>query len=464
MVTMRAKPSGTAGAFTVAQERAPGGASLAAALGAVGRRSGMSMDGRLAYLVSRFPLLSETFILREMLQMEARGWPLELFALQHEHPAVRHPQAERLERSANFHELVSGRTVRANARQLVCDPVRYGRLLARTVLGNLGSADFLAKGLAIFPGVVELAARMRRRGVRHIHAHYGTHPALAAMLSAELIGAGYSFTVHAHDLFVDTTMLAEKVHRARFVATISEFNRRRLIELAGPVAAEKVVVVRCGVDPRRYAFSPRTPHDGPWRILAVASLQEYKGLEYLVRACARLRDEGTDLPFFCEIAGGGPLHDSLQHLIARLGVGDRVRLLGPQDENGVRALMERADTLVMPSVVARDGQMEGIPVVLMEAMALGLPVVASHLSGIPELVRHQETGLLVQPGDPEAIKDAILACWRGPDAAAGRASAARLLVEQEYDLERNVAQLAAQFERAVDAPASPVREPAVPVA
>jgi glycosyltransferase involved in cell wall biosynthesis len=405
------------------------------------------MNGRLAYLVSRFPLVSETFILREMLQLEAGGWPLDLFALHHEHPQVRHPHAERFELTAQYLEPTSTRTVRANVRQVVRAPGRYGRLLARTVAGNVGSPDFLAKGVAIFPGVVELAERMRRRGVRHIHAHFGTHPALAAMLAADLIGAGYSFTVHAHDLFVDTTMLAEKVRRARFVATISEFNRRRLIQLAGPSVAHKVAVIRCGVDPLRYAYIPRTPHDGPQRILAVASLQEYKGLEYLVRACRRLRDAAPDHAFQCEIVGGGPLSDSLARLIARLGIDDQVRLLGPRDENAVRTLMQRADTLVMPSVVARDGQMEGIPVVLMEAMALGLPVVASDLSGIPELVRHQETGLLVPPGDPEAIKDGILACWREPNEAATRARAGRVLVEREYDLGQNAARLAGQFER-----------------
>jgi colanic acid/amylovoran biosynthesis glycosyltransferase len=421
------------------------------------------MNGRLAYVVSRFPLVSETFILREMLQVEARGWPLDLFALHHEQPLIRHPHAARYERSAQYLEPISARMIRANARQVARRPGRYGRLLARTIAGNLGSIDFLAKGAAIFPGVVELADRMRRRGVRHIHAHFGTHPALASMLAAELIGVGYSFTVHAHDLFVDTTMLPEKVRRARFVATISEFNRRRLIELAGPSAAEKIAVIRCGVDPHRYAFSPRTPHDGPHRILAVASLQEYKGLEYLIRACALLRDDLPRQVFHCEIAGGGYLHDSLQQMIAGLGLGDRVRLLGPQDENAVRMLMQRADTLVLPSVVARDGQMEGIPVVLMEAMALGLPVVASDLSGIPELVRHQDTGLLVPPADSEAIKSAILACQRAPHGAAARAHAGRMLVEREYDLRENVAQLAAQFERVLGIVPTPARELATPV-
>jgi glycosyltransferase involved in cell wall biosynthesis len=345
---------------------------------------------------------------------------------------------------------LSGSTLRANTHALARDPRGYTRTIA-TALRNWPSPDFLLKGLAITPGVVAWAEEMRRSGVGHIHAHYGTHPALAAMLAARLVGIGYSFTVHAHDLFVNTTMLAEKIRLARFVVTISEYNRRRIGALAGADAAAKVVVVRCGVDPAMFAAQDRQlPADGPARILAVASLQEYKGLDRLITACSLLRDR--DVAFVCEVVGEGPLRASLERLIARLGLREQVRLLGPRDQHDVQARMARASVYVQPSVIARDGQMEGIPVALMEAMASGVPVVASALSGIPELVRHGETGLLVPPGQPTALCDAILACVSSPDGAVARARRARALIESAYDLRQNAKQLAALFDRALRHP------------
>jgi glycosyltransferase involved in cell wall biosynthesis len=415
------------------------------------------MTARLAYVLSRFPLLSETFILREVLALRALGWQPRLFGITHQHSRVRHPEAAPIESSVRFLSPLSGATLRANGRVLARDPRGYARTIT-TVLGNWPSPDFLLKGLAITPGVVAWADEMRRSGVGHVHAHYGTHPALAALLAADLAGIGYSFTVHAHDLFVDTTMLAEKVRRARFVVTISEYNRSRIAALVGPDAAASVVVVRCGVDPAQFtARDHQPPADGPVRILAVASLQEYKGLDRLIAACALLRDR--DIAFVCEVVGEGPLRASLERLIADLGLRERVHLLGPRDQHEVRARMARANVFVQPSVIARDGQMEGIPVALMEAMASGVPVVASALSGIPELVRHGETGLLVPPGQPAALRDALLACLTDSDGTAVRARRARTLIESEYDLRQNVKQLAALFERALGSSAPRVGDP-----
>ena len=408
------------------------------------------MTGRLAYVISRFPLLSETFILREVLALSELGWRPQLFAITHQRSRVRHPEAAAIEPAVSYLSPLSGSTLRANACALAQSPRGYARTIA-TALGNWPSAGFLLKGLAITPGAVAWAEQMQRSGVGHIHAHYGTHPTLAAMLAARLAGIGYSFTVHAHDLFVDTTMLAEKVRQARFVVTISEYNRRRICALVGPDAAAKVAVVRCGVDPAMFAAREwRTPADGPARILAVASLQEYKGLDRLIAACGLLRDR--EIAFVCEIVGEGRLRAPLERLIARLGLREQVRLLGPRDQHEVQARMARANVYVQPSVVARDGQMEGIPVALMEAMASGVPVVASALSGIPELVRHGETGLLVAPGQPPALRDAILACLTAPDSAASRARRARALIESVYDLRQNVRQLAGLFDQALEHP------------
>jgi glycosyltransferase involved in cell wall biosynthesis len=415
------------------------------------------MDG-FAYVISRFPLLSETFILREILELKRQGWCFDTHAMQSVGGRVRHPEAALLAPSVRILRPFSPELMRANIRLMQADPSQYARLLSTVVHGNCRSADFLAKGLVVLPWAVQIAERMRARGVRHIHAHYGTHPALIAMMTAQLLGISFSFTVHAHDLFANTTMLAEKVRAARFVVTISEFNRQALCRLAGPSLTDRIEVIRCGLDLEAYPFRREAPAFSERRILAVGSLQGYKGHDRLIRACALLRQESPLRPFRCSIVGEGPLRATLQQLINSLGLAGHVRLLGGQEQQTVRRLMEQADTLVLPSVVAPDGQMEGLPVTLMEAMAIGTPVIASALSGIPELVRDGETGVLVPPDAPSAIRDALLRCWDQPAETAERARRARTLVVAQHDLGKNVTALADLFSQALSGTAAPATQ------
>lgn len=407
------------------------------------------MKAPLGYIFSRFPLLSETFLLRQVMELERAGWPIELYSLQHERGRVRHRDAALRERTVQFLEFASRRTIGANARLFWRSPQLYTHLLGRVIKGNLSSVDFLTKGIALFPGVVGLAEHLRRRGVRHIHGVYGTHPALAGMLASELLDVDYSFTVRGHDLHVDTTMLAEKVRRARFVIAVCEYNRQRLREIAGPIVDEKTEVIRSGLDLSTYRFRPPAEHVGVQRILAIGSLQEYKGHAYLIQACALLRAAHPARRFVCDIVGEGHLRPRLDRLIAELQLGNDVRVLGPMDQVEVRHRLESADLLVLPSIVARNRQVEGLPNALIEAMAVGTPVVATDVAGVPELVVHGSTGLLVPQKDPLALRDAVLECWRTPQDAARRAERGRELVERNHDLTKNVARLSELFEQAL---------------
>jgi colanic acid/amylovoran biosynthesis glycosyltransferase len=402
------------------------------------------MTGTLAYVVSGFPLTTETFILREVVELTRLGWPIEVFSIRHPREPVVHAEARRLEPRVHYPDW--GSVLAGNRGLLVRRPQIWARLLAATIGGTACSPAFLARSLIVFPIAVGWARQMRRLGVRHIHAHFGTYPALAALVAAQTQGIGFSFTVHAHDLFADNLMLAEKVRRARFVVTISEFNRERLCALAGSAAANRVHVVRCGVHVGTYRFTPRRAGSGQRCLLSVAALREYKGLDYLIRACALLRAAAPQEPFVCRIVGDGPERGALERLIRELRLVDCVQLVGAREQHVVTNLLAEADTFVLPSVVARNGYMDGIPVALMEAMASGVPVIASRLSGIPELVRDRVTGLLVPPRDPEAIRDAILCCWRQPEAALQRAVRARALIEREYNLETNTRALARAYE------------------
>ena len=365
----------------------------------------------IAVLLSRFPLVSETFILREVEELERQGQPVRLVPLLREHPTVMHREAQAWIPRALFTPMVSPAILAANARAFARRPLQYVLLFGRLLFGSLRSVNVLARTVALFPKCVYLAERLEREGIRHVHAHYATHPATAAFIISSLAPISFSFTVHAHDLFVAwrRALLATKVRRARFIRVISEFNACFLRALY-PESATKTRVIHVGIAPDWYRpgrSSSSPQRRATARLLCVAALQPYKGVPVLIAACARLKEAG--FRFHCDIVGEGWLRESLEDSIARAGLGKCVRLCGALRQDEVAALLQQATLVVLPSVVAHDGQMEGIPVALMEAMAAERPVIASAISGIPELIDDAANGLLVEPGNADAFAEAITA-------------------------------------------------------
>ena len=322
-------------------------------------------------------------------------------------------------------------------------PARVLSSLSAIVRGYWRRPALAARALVTFVVACGHARSLAGANVTHIHAHYATYPALAAWLCWRLTALPYSFTAHAHDLFVDQSMLARKVRDAGFVVAISEFNRRFLaVHGAGPGGTE-VHVVHCGIDPDAYSFRPRSaPPEGPVDALCVASLQEYKGHEVLLTALAT----GVGLErLYLDLVGDGDLRPDLERLAARLGVASRVRFAGGLIEIEVRSRLDNADLFVLPSTVAGDGQMEGLPVALMEALACGIPTVATRLSGVPELIADGETGLLAEPGEPGSLADALNATLSDPVAARRRAERGRAKVVAEFDIRDSGVRMAALF-------------------
>ncbi|MEO6487224.1 MAG: glycosyltransferase, partial [Thermoanaerobaculia bacterium] len=205
----------------------------------------------IAVMVSRFPLVTETFILRELVELERQGQPVLLVPMLKETPRIVHDEARPWVERAFYTPWLSAAIAAANMRSLRRRPLRYLGLLARLLGGSLGSPDVLARTLSIFPKSVYLAEELRAHGVQHIHAHFATHPATMAMIVSELTGIGFSITAHAHDIFVDRTLLGMKLRRATFVRAISKFNRDFLVDL-NPQAASKIEVIHVGIDPRNY--------------------------------------------------------------------------------------------------------------------------------------------------------------------------------------------------------------------
>jgi glycosyltransferase involved in cell wall biosynthesis len=399
---------------------------------------------RIAYVVSRFPDPSETFVLRELNAVAARaGIEVELFVLFPPKDPFVHPEAQRWVGRA--HRATPAAAAAGISYWLIRRPLRTTRALAAVFAGHWRRPGRLGRALIAFAVGAAHARTMRRLNVEHVHAHFATYPALAAWLAGRLIGVPYSFTAHAHDIFVDQLHLTTLVREAQDIVVISEFNR----EFLRPYGADRATpaqLVRCGVIPASYAFRPRAlPREGPVRAICVATLNELKGHAVLLRALAAGGRELERIEL--DLVGSGPLESELRALVKRLGLEQRVRFHGTRSEDEVARMLDAADLFVLPSVIARDGRMDGIPVALMEAMAAGLPVLASRLSGIPELVRDGETGLLTRPGDAADLARALLELLGDPDGAAARARAARRLIEEEFDIERSADQMLELFAR-----------------
>jgi colanic acid/amylovoran biosynthesis glycosyltransferase len=397
---------------------------------------------KIAYVVSRFPHVSETFIVRELTAVDRQpGVDLSLFSLFSPVAPIVHPAAipwlprvRRAGPAASFGALVWW-LGRRPGRLLAC--------LAGVVRGYSRRPSILLRALATLPIAAAHARTMRRLGVEHVHAHYATYPALAAWTCRRLADIPYSFTAHAHDLFIQQCHLRDKVREAAFVVPVSEFNRAFLARY-GAGSNTPAHVIHCGIELEAYRYRPRVPaSQGPVNALCVASLQEYKGHRVLLEALAGAEPPVDRLTL--DVVGDGELRPSLERLVDRLELDGRVRFHGSLPEDEVSALLGRADLFVLASTIARNGQMDGIPVALMEALACGVPVVATRLSGIPELIRDGETGLLAEPGDPASLRNALEQLITDPSGARRRVEAGRRLVENEFYSKRSAEQLTRLF-------------------
>jgi len=403
---------------------------------------------RIAYVVSRFPKLSETFILREMDALEELGWRIDVYPFIHQTEAVRHPEVARWVLRLDRQD-TAGAIARANLAWLAEAPWTLLALYGLTARELWRGPRELGRGLLAVARAALWARRARARGVTHVHAHFALHPAVAALAVARLAGITFSFTGHAHDIYRTQAMLGEKVRRAAFAVVISRLLRDRYIApLVAPADLARVRVVRCGVDTAAYGRGDRshadaaaTVGDGPEhrdvvRVLSVARLVPFKGLTHLVEACQLLVARGYDLR--CEIIGDGSLRADLEGQITAAGLNGRVVLRGACSQDEVRHALDGATLFVLPSIDAGHGDMEGVPVSLMEAMATGVPVVATRTGAVPELVEDGVTGLLVPPGDTEALAAAI-ARLAGDDMLAERLGVeGRARARRDFDLRRNV--------------------------
>jgi len=399
---------------------------------------------RIAYTMSRFPKVSETFVADEIAAVEQRGLDVEILPLVHHHDPVTHPTAARLEARARYVSPWSPAALGALAWWLVRHPATTLRTIGTVLAGTARSPRFLVRTVALLPQAAWFARHCQDAGVTHVHAHFATHATTNAWLIQRLTGIPYSFTAHAHDIYVDTTFLGRKICDSAVAVVISEYGRDRMVACA-PDCASRIQVLHLGVDlteatARRERRSTRTVEpDRAAQVLCVARLDATKGHATLLAAVDQLTRDGRDVEV--TLIGEGDRRSSIQEQITELGLGDRVRLLGARTHEQVFDAMEAADVVVSASVESADGDAEGIPVTLMEAMAIGVPVVATRTAGVPELVTDGESGVLVDQHDAAGLAAAIAGLLDDPDRARRLADGATRRVAESFDRDRVVDEL-----------------------
>jgi len=393
---------------------------------------------RVLYFTSLFPCWSETFIVREIDELMRLGVDVRIVSLKHPVEKMIQSDAQAL-LDRVIYPATGWRAALRTAGECLRHPLRELAALGAIVRGLAGHPVALGKTLVVWWRTLALLPALRALDPEHLHAHWATYPSTSAMLASRRLGKPYSFTAHAHDIFLEDHLLAAKMRTAAFGVTISEFNRRYLAGKISPAALQCMGIVHCGVRPANFAFSP----DGrqPGLIVAVGRLDEIKGFRHLVDACQLLAERAVS--FDCVVIGEGPLRAELEARIQGAGLAGRVTLLGALKQEDVRAHLSRAAMFVLPSVVTARGDRDGIPVALMEAMAVGLPVVSTRVSGIPELVQHGVSGLLAEPGDPRALAQCIEQLLADPAAAREMATVARRTVERDFDVKVEAGKLLA---------------------
>jgi glycosyltransferase involved in cell wall biosynthesis len=399
----------------------------------------------LAYVTTGYPYVSHTFIQNEVLALRRLGVTIDTFAVRREPveecrtPADREAwettYALRPPRGADY--------VRAHGAALVASPRRYLAVLGATLRRGRSSPAALARHLSYFVQGVVLWHQCRLREVQHLHAHFANVASDLAMVASSL-GDGelsWSFTMHGPTEFYDVRhfQLGEKARAAQFVVCISEFARSQLMGLVAPEHWDKLEVVHCGVNTARFVPSPRAPVPEYLRVTCVGRLVPEKAQRLLIEAAAEVCARGIDVRL--SLAGDGPERQPLERLARDLGVGSRVEFLGAVAHTEIDRLLEQTDVFCLPSFA------EGVPIVLMEAMAMGIPVVASNVMGIPELIEDGVSGRLVSPGSREGLVDVLTGLARDPAQRQALGSEARDRVRSEFDLETNARRLETTYRK-----------------
>jgi glycosyltransferase involved in cell wall biosynthesis len=397
---------------------------------------------RVLYVTSRFPSITATFIANEMAAVTETGADVHIAPLWKPLPGHDgHPVEIPLLPKAVPFDLRNPRTWLAMAKAVVRRPSVL-KLLAELVPGHAKSPWLFGKLLGSIPRGLFFGSWAADNDMDRLHAHFLTTPTTVAMIAGHVAGIPYSATAHAFDITstdprIMNGSVSLKCRRADSIVTISEYNRRDILSRWPELADIRLEVIYNGIDTSTFTPDRATPAlsgalsgDGTVKILTVSSLIEKKGHEFMIRAVAGLRADGVDVRL--DIYGEGPRQQLLADLIDELGVGDCVALRGPANQAEVVKLCQEADIFGLACCVVASDDADGLPTVLIEALAAGLPTVSTQVTGVPEIIIDGQTGRCVPPRDVEALQDAIRSMIANPDEARAMGAAGRQLVTERF--------------------------------
>jgi len=403
---------------------------------------------KVGYFVKMYPRLSETFILNEILELERRGVEVTIFSLKKPNEGRFHPQVSEVKAPVYYLDDLEPKKgwamLAENWPALSSRRFELWKLLEELIPQNDPQL------LELFFAAAWAAALAASRGLMQLHAHFATLPSTAAYFAARISGLPFSFTAHAKDIFQDTVnrkMLEEKLSAARFVITVTEFNRRFLTSSFPSVPAEKIRVLYNGINLDFFNYEPGGKREKNL-ILCIGRLVPKKGFPDLLEACAVLKSKQT--PFECVIIGQGEEEAALEAKRQELGLSDCVTFAGPKTQAEVLPYLKRASLLALPCTVDADGNQDALPTVLLEALGTGCPAVSTTVSGIPEIVDSGVNGLLVPSGNPSALAEAIEKILISPELAARFAREGRKKAEAKFDLKKSVATLEGYYRQSAE--------------
>jgi len=407
------------------------------------------------YIVRSYPRLSQTFILDEIRALERLGVPIHIFAMTDPREEVTQAEVAEVRAPVQYLDRL-GRTwasaISTHLRAAIRSPRRYAAALRHTIASGESDAGYrVASRYTCFHHAVCLTMRLHQLEnsgggpTGHLHAHFAHDPTLVALLTHLLTGLPYSFTAHARDLYqVPESMLRARAARSETIVTCCLPNVEYLRNVLPPRLHDKVKLLHHGVD--LHAFQPRAHRErasDPPLLMSVGRLVEKKGFADLLAACGRLKDAGGR--FRCRIYGEGPERSKLKGIVQDLDLGDRITLAGARSRRDLMRAYRQADVFVLTPLVTENGDRDGIPNVLVEALASGLPVVTTAVGGIPELVTHGVAGLVGRPRDVEEIATHLASLLDDHALRRKLGAAGRATVEERFDLRRSAEELAGLF-------------------
>ena len=404
-------------------------------------------EKEIAYILLRFPSVTETFVAEEIRRIRGLGRQVSIYSLLPPKPGPIHPVSAELQSVVRYAPALYAPALwLAQLSSMFRHPQIYFHLLRTLLTQPSSSISIYLKRLVIFLKSVWLSETMLKRQIQSIHTHFAWLSAASAAIVSALIHRPFTLTTHAFDIYSSKSDLFRwTTDAADRLITISDYNKRAMLDKNTSLTASKIHVIRCGVDLDAFRPVPDRRIGEIIQLTSVGSLIEKKGHVFLIRACRELKTWG--IRFHCVIIGEGPLEPSLRALIHELDVQDEVVLVGRQKQTKVRERLGQTDIFVLACLVTQDGDRDGIPVAIMEAMAMGVPVISTPVTGIPELIQHETTGLLTPEQDARQLAEAILRLSQDPSLHEKLSHQGRMMIEQNYDIRKNVNQLLAVFQQ-----------------